>query len=131
MTDFDDALVNHLLSQPGLAGLVANRIYPDYFPQNGQLSVVAYTLEDDSSDHLIQGASRLHRAIYQINVWAETRREVMTIARQICRALDGYRGAFMDIPVPGAFLDGLDRDPDTGAYCASMRFTIHYQQKEA
>jgi hypothetical protein len=50
----------------------------------------------------------------------------------ICKALDGFRGAFLDIPVPGAFLDGLDgeRDPDTDAYCVSMRFTIHYQQKE-
>ena len=133
MTDFDEALVGHLLSQPGLAALVANRIYPDYFPQNGQLPTVAYTLEDESSSRLLQGVSGLRRAIYQINVWIETRREVMTVARQICRALDGFRGAFMDIPVPGAFLDGLDRerDPDTGAYCASMRFTIHYQQKEA
>ena len=133
MTDFDEALVNHLNSQPGLAALIGNRIYPDYFPQGGQLPAVAYTLEDDSSGHMMQGASGLRRAIYQINVWAETRREVMTVARQICRALDGYHGAFMDIPVPGVFLDGLDRerDPDTGAYCASMRFTIHYQQKEA
>jgi hypothetical protein len=132
LTDFDDALVNHLLSQSGLAALVANRIYPDYFPQSGQLPAVAYTLEDDSSSHMMQGVSRLRRAIYQINVWAETCREAMTVARQICRALDGFRGAFLDIPGPGAFLDSLgrERDPDTGAYCASMRFTIHYQQKE-
>ena len=87
MTDFDDALVNHLLSRPGLAALVANRIYPDYFPQSGQLPAVAYTIEDDSSGHMMQGASGLRRAIYQINVWAETRREVMTVARQICKAL--------------------------------------------
>ena len=133
MTDFDDALVNHLLSQPGLTVLVANRIYPDYFPQNGQLPAVAYTLEDDSSGHMMQGASGLRRAIYQINVWANTRREAMSVARLICKALDGFRGAFMDVSVPGAFLDSLDRerDPDTGSYCASMRFTIHYQQKEA
>ena len=97
MTDFDDALVNHLLSQPGLAALVANRIYPDYFPQGGQLPAVAYTLEDDSSGHMMRGASGLRRAIYQINVWAETRREVMVVARQICSALDGFRGAFQDI----------------------------------
>jgi hypothetical protein len=44
-------------------------------------------------------------------------------------ALDGYRGAFKGIPIHGAFLDSLnrERDPDTGANCVSMRFTIHYQ----
>jgi hypothetical protein len=56
----------------------------------------------------------------------------MAVARQVRSALDGYRGAFKDIPVTGAFLDNMarERDSDTGAFCVSMRFTIHYQEKE-
>ncbi len=54
----------------------------------------------------------------------------MAVAREVRSALDGYRGAFKNIPILGAFLDSLsrERDSDTGAYCVSMRFTIHYQE---
>jgi hypothetical protein len=130
LTDFDEAVVDYLLGCPGIAGLVSRRIFPDYFPQSEQLPAIAYTLEDDSSQQTLQGPSGMRAAIYQINIWAETRREVMTVAREVRLALDGYRGAFKDIPIIGAFLDSLsrERDSDTGAYCVSLRFTIHYQE---
>jgi hypothetical protein len=130
LTDFDEALIDYLLGRPGIAALVAKRIFPDFFPQSEQLPAIAYTLEDDSSQHTLQGPSGMRAAIYQINIWAETRREVMAVARELRIALDGYRGAFKDIPILGTFLDSLsrERDSDTGAYCVSMRFTIHYQE---
>jgi hypothetical protein len=130
MADFDEALVDYLLGRPGIAALVAKRIFPDYFPQSEQLPAIAYTLEDDSSQHTLQGPSGMRVAIYQINIWAETRRKVMAVARELRLALDGYRGDFKNIPIIGAFLDSLsrERDSDTGAYCVSMRFTIHYQE---
>ncbi len=128
MTDFDEALVDYLLGRPGIAALVARRIFPDYFPQSEQLPAIAYTLEDDSSQQTLQGPSGMREAIYQINIWADTRREVMAVALEVRSALDGYRGAFNDITISGVFLDSLsrERDSDTGAYCVSMRFTIHY-----
>jgi hypothetical protein len=130
LADLDEALVDHLLGRPGTAALVATRIYPDYFPQSEQLPAIAYTLEDDSTQQTQQGPSGMREAVYQINVWAETRREVMAVAREVRSALDGYRGAFKDIPILGVFLDSLsrERDSDTGAFCVSMRFTIHYQE---
>jgi len=130
LTDFDEALVDYLLGCPGIAALVARRIFPDYFPQDEQLPAIAYTLEDDSSQQTQQGPSGMRAAIYLISTWADTRREVMAVARQVRSILDGYRGAFKDIPVTGAFLDNMsrERDSDTGAYCVSMRFTIHYQE---
>lgn len=133
MTDFDEALVGYLLSLEALTALVGDRVYPDYFPQEEQLPAVAYSLESDRSLRTQQGASALREAVYQINVWAETRKQAMTAAGAIREALDGYRGAFGDVPVAGAFLDGLDRarDPETGAYLISMRFTIHYRNREA
>jgi hypothetical protein len=130
LTDFDEALVDYLLGRPGIAVLVSKRVFPDFFPQSEQLPAIAYTLEDDSSQQTLQGPSGMRAAIYQINIWADTRREVMTVAREVRLALDGYRGAFKDIPIIGAFLDSLsrERDSDTGAYCVSLRFTIHYQE---
>lgn len=121
-----------MLGQPGLAELVSRRIYPDYFPQSEQLPAIAYTLEDDSSQRTMRGPSGMRAAIYQINIWADTRREVMKITGEVRAALDGYRGAFKDIPILGAFLDSMARevDSDTGAYCVSMRFTIHYQERK-
>jgi hypothetical protein len=130
LTDFDEALVDHLLGSPGLAMLVARRIYPDYFPQSEQLPAIAYTLEAESSTQTQQGPSGMREAVYQINIWADTRREVMAVAREVLAALNGYRGSFKDIPISGAFLDSMsrERDSDTGAFCVSMRFTIHYQE---
>jgi hypothetical protein len=130
LTDFDEGLVDYLLSRPGIAALVSKRIFPDFFPQSEQLPAIAYTLEDDSSQQTLQGPSGMRAAIYQINIWAETRREAMAVARELRLALDGYRGAFKDISIIGGFLDSLsrERDSDTGAYCISMRFTIHYQE---
>ncbi len=130
MTDFDEALVDYLLRRPGIAALVSKRIFPDFFPQSEQLPAIVYTLEDDSSQQTLQGPSGMRAAIYQINIWAETRRGVMAVAREVRAALNGYRGAFKDIPITGAFLDNTsrERDSDTGAFCVSMRFTIHYQE---
>ena len=130
MADFDEALVDYLLGQPDIASLVTRRIFPDFFPQDEQLPAIAYTLEDDCSQQTQQGPSGMRQAIYQINIWAETRREAMAVAREVRYSLDGYKGAFKDIPITGTFLDSLsrERDSDTGAYCVSMRFTINYQE---
>jgi hypothetical protein len=130
LTDFDEALVDYLLLRPGIAALIEKRIFPDYFPQNEQLPSIAYTLEDDSSQQTLQGPSGMRAAVYQINIWADARREAMAVVRELRLALDGYRGAFKDIPIAGAFLYNMsrERDSDTGAFCVSMRFTIHYQE---
>ncbi len=130
MTDFDEALVDYLLGCPSIAALVAKRTFPDYFPESEQLPAIAYMLEDESTQQTLQGPSGMREVVYQINIWAETRREVMAVAREVLVALNGYRGAFKDIPVSGAFLDSMsrERDSDTGAFCVSMRLTIHYQE---
>jgi len=70
MPDIDEALVDFLLGQPGIAALVATRIFPDYFPQSEQLPSIAYTLEDDSLQPTMQGPSGMREAIYQVNVWS-------------------------------------------------------------
>ena len=92
------------------------------------LPAIAYTLEDDASQPTQQGPSGMREAIYRISIWADTRREPISVAREVRLALDGYRGVFKDIPVTGAFLDSLsrERDSNTGAYCFSIRFTIYY-----
>jgi hypothetical protein len=45
LTDFDEALVDYLLGQPGIAALAAKRIYPDYFPQSEQLPAIAHSFK--------------------------------------------------------------------------------------
>ena len=58
----------------------------------------------------------------------EVRRE--NLRHPVSHQYHGYRGSFKDIPVSGAFLDSMggERDSNTGAFCVSMRFTIHYQE---
>ncbi len=126
----DEGLFDHLTSHAGLAAIVGTRIHPDYFPEDEPLPAVAYSLEDDRSMHTQQGPTSLRQAVYRFDVWAETVWETAETMRQMRAALDGFRGSFKDIPVLGAFFDGAGRtrDPDTEAFCISMRFTIHYRQ---
>ncbi len=126
----DEGLFDHLTSRAGLSALVGTRIHPDYFPEEEQLPAIAYSLEDDRSTHTQQGPSSLRQAIYRLDLWAETVAEATEVMRLLCEALDGYRGSFKDIPIIGVLFDGAGRtrDPDTAAFCVSMRFTIHYQE---
>jgi len=129
--DFDDVLVEYLVSREGLRELVGTRIYPDFFPQDNPLPAIAYTLEEEKPDQTQSGSSRITKAVYLINAWAKTRREVDIVARHVLSALDSYSGALRDIPVMGSFYEGMnrERDPETGDYCASMRFTIIYRRR--
>lgn len=117
-------MVDYLLGQSGIAALVANRIYPDCFPQSEQLPAIAYTLEDDASQQTQQCSSGTREAIYQISIRADTRRDVMAVARELRLVLDGHRGVFKDIPITGAFLDSLSRERDENAYRTAKAQTI-------
>ena len=126
----DEGLFDHLTSHPGLAALIGTRLHPDYFSEDEELPAIAYSLEDDRSMPTQQGPSALRQAIYRFDIWADTAAETVAVMKQMCAALDGYRGSFKDIPIVGVFFDGAgrSRDPDTQTFNVSMRFTIHYQE---
>jgi hypothetical protein len=129
----DEGLFDYLTHHAGVATLIGTRLHPDYFSEDEELPAIAYSLEDDRSMHTQQGPSALRQAIYRFDIWADTAAEAMAVARQMRVALDGYRGLFRDIPIVGAFFDGAgrSRDPDTATFNVSMRFTIHYQEKQS
>ena len=131
MTTLDEGLFDHLTTHPGLAALIGSRLHPDYFSEDEELPAIAYSLEDDRSMPTQHGPSALRQAIYRFDIWADTAAEVMGVMKQMCAALDGYRGSFRDLPIVGVFFDGAgrSRDPDTQTFNVSMRFTIHYQEK--
>ena len=128
----DEGLFDHLTSHAGLAALVGTRIHPDYFSEDEELPAMAYSLEDDRSMPTQQGPSALRQAIYRFDIWADTAAETVAVMKQMCAALDGYRGSFRDLPIVGVFFDGAgrSRDPDTQTFNVSMRFTIHYQERQ-
>ena len=130
-TSLDEGIFDHLTSHSGLAALIGTRLHPDYFSEDEELPAIAYSLEDDRSMPTQQGPSALRQAIYRFDIWADTAAETVAVMKQMCAALDGYRGPFKGIPVVGVFFDGAgrSRDPDTQTYNVSMRFTIHYQEK--
>lgn len=133
----DEGLFAYLRGHAGLFALVASRIFPDFFAQNETLPAIAFALEDDISDMTQQGPSSLRKAIYHIGVWADTAKDAMAVGSQLRFALDGYHGTFTDglspestIRIPGSFLESFSRhrDPETGAFSVSTRFTIFYQE---
>ncbi len=128
----DEGIFDYLTSHSGMSSLIGTRLHPDYFSEDEELPAIAYSLEDERSMPTQQGPSALRQAIYRFDIWAGTAAEVMGVMKQMCAALDGYRGLFKDVPIVGVFFDGAgrSRDPDTETFNVSMRFTIHYQEKE-
>jgi len=131
-TSLDEGIFDHLTSHSGLAALIGTRLHPDYFSEDEELPAIAYSLEDDRSMPTQQGPSALRQAIYRFDIWADTAAETVAVMKQMCAAVDGYRGSFNGIPVVGVFFDGAgrSRDPDTQTFNVSMRFTIHYQERQ-
>jgi hypothetical protein len=128
----DEGVFDYLTSHAGLAALIGTRLHPDYFSEDEELPAIAYSLEDERSMPTQQGPSALRQAIYRFDIWTDTAAEAVGVMKQMCAALDGYRGSFKDLPIVGVFFDGAgrSRDPDTQTFNVSMRFTIHYQEKE-
>jgi len=71
-----------------LKGLAGNRVFPDVAPANTARPYITYTSVDgEAINYLEQEAPDKENNRWQVNVWADTRLEASTLARQAANAL--------------------------------------------
>lgn len=88
----DEALRLFLLSRPGVAAEVGERVYPAPLPQGATLPAVTYTDVSDVGSTSNDGPDCLGRLRYQIDHWATTREAARRVERATRTALSGFRG---------------------------------------
>lgn len=74
------------------------RVYPHVLPQSPTLPAVTYQLVSSIPLHAMQREARLIRARVQVDVWGRTYAEAQSLAAQVARLLNRYRG---EVVTPG------------------------------
>jgi hypothetical protein len=92
--DPDEALVQFLLSRPGVAAEVGDRIYPLPLPQGAVLPAITYSDVGAGVSYSFDGPDATGRARYQLDHWARTRSEARRVERTTREALDGFKGTW-------------------------------------
>lgn len=102
-------LHTHLLADPSVAGIVGTRIYPKELPQTATLPALSYHVVFARGTYSYTGPSTLVRARVQMDAWANTYAQAVSLTEAVRRALvpfsnETVQGAFctstFDVPEP-------------------------------
>jgi hypothetical protein len=120
MKDIRPALRSFLLGSPGIAAVVAARVYPIKLPQGTTAASIVYNRISGVGDYHMQGLSGFAKHRYQIDVWAPTAEVATTLADLIRDRIDGYQGPMgadspPTIEVQGVFMADQREDYDDAA----------------
>lgn len=132
MPNLEAALFDYLTADPGIAGLVGDRIFPLRGPEGVQLSYIAwqrvgaqrlYTYDD------FEDTSAWVRARIQFSCWAVSSIEAMRVGEAVLLALSGYDGDMAGQLVGSSFavLEMDDYEPATRLYRRILDFSISYE----
>ena len=129
----EQCLFAYLSTHPQVSALVADRIRPDLLEQDEPYPAIAYSLLDERDMLTQQGPSQLREALYQFDIWAERAKDAWAVRTALLSALGGIRTNMGDQPGIVAIFDkaARTRDPETMAYCISMRFRIFFHDSGA
>jgi len=99
LPEIEEALVAHLLAQPGLTALIGNRLYPDLLEDDTSLPAVVYLNVSDTKDHTLAGQLDLESPVIQFTAYATTKAGAKAVAAQLKTALSDYHGTLSGVPV--------------------------------
>lgn len=115
----EEALHDYLSTHPGLSALIAGRIYPLVLPQKPTLPAITYQRISGLRVRSHQGPSGLASPRFQFDAWADSYASARTVADELRRALDGFRG--MMGGAPGVRVDAVHLDTDRDLYETETR----------
>ncbi len=101
----EQALRDHLLADTNISSVVATRVYPLELPQNPAFPSITYQIISDEPTYTQDGDSGLDRPRIQIDTWAETYSESISLAALIRSRLSGFRGTVSGKEIQGIFRD--------------------------
>jgi hypothetical protein len=140
MADLGSAVRGYLAANPGVAAVVATRIYPDVLPQGYTVKTggaLTYTIIDTVHDHLINGLSGIARSRIEFAAFASTRAGANLIAEAVrASKLQGYTGAMGGVDIESVMIASgiqtLDERPTDGSqehrYVTIFDYMIAYQE---
>ncbi len=88
----ETALFSELSTTAEVIAVVGTRIYPQVAPATVAYPFIVYSVISSLPEHHAGGASDLTNVSLQIDVWAETVGELLTIVEVIRNDLDGFKG---------------------------------------
>lgn len=131
--DIQEALYNHLTTDPTVAGLVVARIYPLVIPQDIDLPAIAYQRITGPRFTAHDGATGLAKALIQITSQGSTYSDAKALAAAIRECTVGFKGIMGGqggIYVDGAFirseLDGYSQPAES----QTVRLDIEFIYRE-
>ena len=82
-----------LMDDAAVVALVGTRVYPKILPQNPGLPAITYQrISRVAVADNLQGAGSLARPRVQVDAWAKTDADAITVGAAVRRRLNGFRG---------------------------------------
>ena len=88
----ESALFSYLSTKAEVTAAVGTRILREIAPEGAIYPFMTYTVVGDVPEHHMGGASGLTNVTMQIDVWAETFGEAVSLSEVIRNVLDGFTG---------------------------------------
>jgi len=130
--EIEEALVAHLLAQPGLTALISQKIFPEEVPQGVSYPAVIYKDISDIKIHTLTGQDNRAQPVKQFTVYANTKADAKVIAKQIETALKDFQGTMSGIYVQYLQLQNeisnmyRSGDGTIRTFTHDLEFQIHY-----
>lgn len=131
----EKAIFSILSNDGDVAGLVSARIYPNVISRLGTVPAITYQQTEGERDHVMDGASGLVDARFDIVCWTTTSDESRTLANFVRIAINAFNGTVGTVRIPAVFLDvekdELANTPDVRGlrrYSKRLTFTVWYKE---
>lgn len=132
----ENALATVLLTNPGVAAIIGQRVYPVIAPAAADIPFLTWRRSAVQRSHTLSGPMGLPSVILAVDLYALTYEAVRDLADKVRLALDGYGGSPSDsIHVANVSLDnesdgfiqlaGGDMPP---VYSVTMTFSILWSE---
>lgn len=126
----EQALYNHLSTNPGLVAVAGDRIYPLKRPQGCTYPLVTFFRVSGPRQRTFGASTGKPR--FQVTCWAKSYAETKAVADAVIAAMDNFSGPLGGpggVPVQAIQLDNEtdDGEPDTGIYATFLDFFIWHE----
>lgn len=135
MISIEGSLYHLLKSQPEIAAICNDRIYPDIIPQNVDTPAITIQRISSESIHSTLGHSRLIIARFQITSVCDLHHEAVNLSEIVRKEIDGYSGTVLGVEIQGIFSLAIADlpliDPETKLQTAMARradYRVAYSQ---
>jgi hypothetical protein len=126
---FEASLFSYLSTNAGITALVVKRVYPGIIPQSGVQPCIVYNKQGRDRQQLFCGVDGLLMTRVEIDSYATTYLQSVTLANAVTAALENFEGDMSGTEVPKVFLENeIDlSDIEPGLYRQSQSWAFWHR----